>query len=514
MWLLTARTTPARAQQLIEAGILEPCPHDEVEGFIIVFEVLELFKQRYRIIQETRLANKHMPDAGDVSFTALMQRRQLVHKGDFAVERDFMSYYHQFTFSEAVRRFNCVRVRHEDGSTHLYRLCVGPTGQKHMVYVACMTTDLLLAFDKMSAALDTQIDNILFVGDVASLKSDLTTFRARCAQADVTINDDTDDLDSIIQSELTWCGMVLNFEHKTVRLAEKSRIKFQASLDGIEDWSWSGFAAHMGLLWWSFQVLRMPVCNFYNLLRFTSSVSQKMQAADDKHWHHKAKIDPSALKDLLAWTTIALANEPVAVPARKAPEVFVLVDASSHGWGYVAYDTITGKVYQYGEKWDPAFAARSGSRLGKSTYTEPWGLLNTKEHLIKAIERDSPSFFFGSDNAPTVYVFQKRFSSRSYDMNDAVAHDEKHFSKYQCDYVHVEGKKNVLADAKSRGLSLNDSAFFGDSDIVESLRRLLGVLPAESSRVMTTGAGKGETDVFPHHLQNNERNTSSGVENE
>jgi len=89
-------------------------------------------------------------------------------------------------------------------------------------------------------------------------------------------------------------------------------------------------------------------------------------------------------------------------------------------------------------------------------------------------------------------------------MNFAVSVDEAKFSSYQCDYVHVAGKQNVLADAKSRGRHLHDSAFFGDFDIIDSLRRLLGVLPAEHG-IMTEGAGTGEADVLPHPFAINQK---------
>jgi hypothetical protein len=106
-----------------------------------------------------------------------------------------------------------------------------------------------------------------------------------------------------------------------------------------------------------------------------------------------------------------------------------------------------------------------------------------------------------SSSPPSVFVYNKRFSSQSFNLNNAVLFDEQHFGHCQADYVHVEGKKNVLADAKSRGLSLGDSTEFGHDLIVESLRRLLGDFPlsVDTARALTEGVGKGEVNVLPLH---------------
>lgn len=514
-----AYVSPHHAIQLIEAGLVEPVPFDSVKGSIAVFKVLELHKNRWRIIQDTKAHNALMPDAPSVSFTGLNRRRQHVHLGSHAVDRDFMAYYHQFPLDPAVRDYFCTRLPMPDGSNKLFRLCVGATGQKHMVHTAVATTDLLLDFDRQSAATDTQIDNVLFIGSPDDVLADLRTFVARCDAAQVTINDATPDLASLVKTRVEWCGMVLDFAEKRVSITEKSISKLQLSWSNRNAWTWQGFAAHMGLLWWSMQVLKNPVARYFNLLRFVSNTSKCMQAADDKNWHLKAEIPPSVWLDLQAWTDIALANAPVRVVPRKPAEVYVLVDASAHGWGFVAYDTVTGKTFQYGAPWPESFAAAHAAQLGKSTFTEPWAVLFTKSYLTAVLGRPAPSFLIGSDNAPTVYVFTKRFSSRSFNMNNAVRLDDELFSHCPSEYVHVPGKRNVLADAKSRGLLLNDSAVFGDTDIIDSLRRLLGDFPAELRTSIPKGAGKDEANGLPlslHHTlsekNNNNRNNEYTIE--
>ena len=492
---------PHHTTRMLETGIIEEVDAKNVRAWLRAFNVLELAKGRFRNIQWTRTINELLPDSLQVVFNPMEFRRQLVNKASCAAERDFKSYYHQFLLSVLIRNFFALRLPVPEGGTKLFRLCVGATGQKHMVHVACATTNALLNFPREDVICDTQIDNVLFAGSPIQVAEALATLCQRCEKVDVTINDPTDDFASIIKTKLTWCGIVLDFENKRVSVGEKSLKKLELSWSQKSTWTWQGFAAHMGLLWWSFQIHRYPIARFFNLLRFVSTTSQAMQAADDKHWHHTAIIHPHVWLDLDAWTKLALDNAPTFVPVPPAPEsvVKVLVDASSHGWGFVAYDPVAERTHQLGQPWTPAFAEKHATRLGKSTFTEPWAILLTKAYLVKSIGRPNIAFHFGSDNAPTVYIFKRRFSARSYDMNNAAFYDDKHFLEHPCTYVHVPGKRNVLADAKSRGLSINDSAVFGDTDIISSLQRLLGDSPAEcDDQNITTGAGKNEADVFPN----------------
>jgi hypothetical protein len=167
-----ARVPDHRMMTYVNAGLLEAVQPGDVKGYSIVFEVPELAKSRFRVIQHTKDVNTYLPDALPVSFTPLADRRRLVHMGSHGAELDFMAYYHHFELSPEVRNYHCVRVRMADGSTKLFRMTVAPTGQKHIVHLGCATTDLLLDFDHQSIASDSQIDNVLFVGsaeDVATM---------------------------------------------------------------------------------------------------------------------------------------------------------------------------------------------------------------------------------------------------------------------------------------------------------------------------------------------------------
>jgi len=378
-----------------------------------------------------------------------------------------------------------------DGSTKLFRMAVAPTGQKHIVHLGCATTDLLLDFDHESNASDSQIDNVLFVGSAEAVANDVQTLLDRCDVAQVTLNDRPASVSDVVNTSVNWIGMRLDFKNKTVQLLEKSILKIRLSLNGIDGWSWQGFAAHMGLVWWAFQVLQFPISGYFNLLRFASKVNSMMEATNHKAWKQKAVIEPAAMLDLRSVTDHILSNAPVYVPPRQEPEIFVLVDSAKSGWGYIAYDSVTGTCYQGGGAWPRKFAQDNQERLHRSTFTEPYGVIFSLRDILNKVERPNPSFFYGCDNQPTVFVFNKRFSSQSYTLNHCADIMVKEFGHLQFDIVHVEGASNVCADAISRG----KNAQFGDDIILECLRRLLGDLPAEPN---SKGAGKGAV-VLPIH---------------
>ncbi|MDP1603440.1 MAG: hypothetical protein Q8M03_09270, partial [Legionella sp.] len=252
-----ASIAPAHSETLLSAGVFEPIPHSEVRGYVMTFFVLETLKNRVRIIQHTKSINELMEDACDVSFTSLSDRRLLVWYSDYAATLDFASYYHQFELDPSVRPFFCARLPMPDGTHRLCRLRVGATGQKHMVHTAVATTNLLLSFPKLSAVSDTQIDNIYFGGTREALLSDLTNFvLKRCHHSGVTINDLPADLSTIspeilaalITQKIDWVGLSLDLAAKTVCCTKKFTDKLKLSWYYRSEWSWQGFACHIGLL--------------------------------------------------------------------------------------------------------------------------------------------------------------------------------------------------------------------------------------------------------------------------
>ena len=487
---------PARfTRQLLVEGHFEPVAAESIKAAIFVFSVFEDAKGRCRIIQHPERVNALVPAAPQVTFRSIKERCQLVHAGPAAGQVDFRAFYTQFPLSVAVRNVFCAELASTDDEgrplRQLYRLCVAPTGLAHMPYVACTTTARLKDFPRRSAADDDHIDNVLYVGNPEDVAHDLADLAARCNIAGVTINEDVSDPRALVSTAVDWCGLHLDFSAKSVCLTQKVVDKIRLSWANFARWSWRGFAAHIGLLFYSMQLLEIPTFMFFNLLRFVSHVGREMQGRDDKCWDLAAEIWPSAAADLAAWTQLALTNKPRHVPKQEAPRVLALVDSSAYGWGYIAVDLATGRVFMHGDRWADDFVLQHGrDKLRRSVFTEPHGVRLMKQHLLPQLDGIGCTVRVGSDNVTTVATYRRGFSAASYDLNAVAAADRlSGFDTYQFEYVSVAGVDNIYADALSRGT--DDLARKDVGALVESLRRLLGVDPVDS----TGGGQAGAADV-------------------
>jgi hypothetical protein len=467
--------------QLVGAGHFEPVAPQSIKAAVFVFAVPEHVKGRWRIIQHPERVNALVPAAPAVAFRSIKERCQLVHAGPAAGQVDFRAYYTQFPLSVQVRNVFCADLASADENgaptRQLFRLCVAPTGLAHMPFVACTTTARLKDFARRSAADDDHIDNVLYVGNPEDVAADLAQLAQRCDTVGVTINEDVSDPRALVTTALDWCGLHLDFVAKTVALTEKVVEKTRLSWSNAARWSWRGFAAHVGLLFYAMQVIDVPTHLFFNLLRFISSVGRDMQEQGDKCWDAPAVIWPSVWTDLAAWTQLSLTNTPRFVPKQSSPRVLVLVDSSAYGWGYIAADLATGRVFTHGEKWTDDFVAQHGAdKLRRSVFTEPHGLLRTKAHLLPQLGDDPCTIRFGSDNVTTVATYRRGYSSASFDLNSVAAQDRQFFGDHhQYEYRSVAGIDNIYADALSRGT--DDLAHKTVGVLTSSLRRLLGVDP-------------------------------------
>jgi len=495
--------TAAHIDQLLSHGIIEKVSDPaSVLGFINVFLVKEPTKRRFRIIQHTKDINEFVDDAPKVSFTPLQRRCEHVHYGSHMLDLDWAAFYNQLPVSPAIRPRLVFRAPHPSGSvSQLYQLTVGPTGQSHMVYTAVSITRHVLAFDQHSNCSDDHIDNVLFVGTRAAVIRDATITRDICKKVKITINDvdDDTDLSSLARTQGDWCGIHLNMDDKTVSLTEKLVGKLHLSWSLREGWSWRGFAAHMGLLFYAMQIINLQPFRYFNLLRFISRVSQDMQNASDLLWDAPCSIPASALTDLESMTNEAASNKPRLVPKPSSPNVKILVDASSHGWGYVAHDLVSGKVVYYGEQWSKEFVARHGrDKLRRSTFAEPWAILLMKRHLMPQLPSDGVTrhLHIGTDSVTAAALHRKGYSGRSFDLNTVATADRLEFPLLVCTLIHVEGVKNVIADALSRGKALPFDKSIGQQELENwmksSLQQLLGV-----SNPGGTLVGGGKTAEHP-----------------
>jgi hypothetical protein len=457
-----ARLSQDQVAALLEHGVVAEVRRCDVRGHVRMFAVPEPSKQRWRPIKFTADANDTLgkETLQKCTFATKPVICDLVHAGSHFIALDFSSYFDQFTYSEEIARRFCFRA-----GGKFYRLNTLAMGQRQAVEVAMSATKLLLDFKRKSRA-EAVIDNVIFVGSRKDVLRDAAEFVRRVRLVGGTLNEDVDNLESLVCRRGDWCGVALDLQAKTVKLTAKVLEKFAVSWARRDRWSWRNFAAHVGLLFWSWGIVDLPMADFFPLLRFISSVGRMLTDHPEK-WDEPAVItDAGALKVLESWTAIARQNKPRVVKPASKPEWLVCTDASAWGWGYVAVNQSTGEFRCHGAPWSSYMRRVHGAKLGKSHFAEPAGIVNSLCHLLP---RNAPCHVLvGTDNTVSQASFTRTFNSHSYDINERLRMLQNTFGPdYRFEFVHIAGVTNP-ADPFSRGEAIT-SEVNG-----ESLWRVLG----------------------------------------
>ena len=473
----TARLSESDVAEMLKFGVIEEISEEEVRGAVNMFTVGEPAKRRRRPIKHTADVNAaYGKDSLEgVKFPTKADIMALVHQGTHMAAYDFSAFYDAFEYSEKVRSRFCFR---KGGKT--YRLRVLGMGQRQACEIAQTATDAIRDFTKSSTSCLSIIDNVIFVGSKKQCDADGRIFLERCERANVTVNDvnNIDDAKKVTTTSGDWGGIHLDFTAKTSCLAEKVVNKTIASWERRDTWTYRQFAAHIGLLFWSVGIIDVPVHAYYGLLHFVSEVGRRTQANPDL-WDTPIDVWSSAVPCISDWTRLVLENRPRMVSKKLAPDLFVATDASAWGWGFVAFDAVTGAVHHHGERWSKEFLHRYGAdSVKKSVFAEPHAVLNAMCRLLRA---DRPrSVLIGTDNTATEATYNRGFNSHSYHLNDCVSKLRTWFPRHQFRLLHVPGVLNP-ADGVSRGVAPSTK----EVDVA-GLRRVLGVdAPRSGSAVPT-----------------------------
>ena len=374
-------------KQLVDSGNLEYIDRKDVKGWVNFFTVVEPYKRRHRPIRNTVDINNTWDKSSliGIQFPSKQDICNLVLDGSHFAAFDFAAYYDQFAYENGISDYLCFRKK--NAYLKSTRLAMG---QRQGCDIAQTTTLFLLDFPgRRCKTVYAYIDNVIFVGSPDDVKHDAAEFIRRCGIANVTLNEAAfireHGLDACIQQTGEWCGVSLDFVNKTAKLIEKTLVKTRISWSNRANWTHRQFAAHVGLLFWSWGILDIPVCNFYSLLKFISEMSRKLQQ-DESLWDSPVSIYPSALPALQAWTDLCLANTPNPVRRPAERTWFVCTDASKWGWGYRAFNYKTGEIRSHGQAWSRQQFGRFNS-LGKdsmlhSVYAEPLAIHFSLVHLL------------------------------------------------------------------------------------------------------------------------------------
>ena len=447
---------------MLRGGLIEQVERKEVRGFVKMFLHDEPSKDRYRPIRNCEDFNSATSRqiCGQVNMARKDQVVEAVHYGDYMLQLDFAAMFDQFELAPAVRNLFCFR----DGSSY-FRLKTLPMGIRTAVGVAGACTERLLDFEKRSRAMSI-IDNVLFVGSKEDVLHDARIFVDRVNFIGATLNEDTSDLEALVEQRGTWGGIDIDLVSKTVQLSSKSVAKTEFSWAGRETWTWRQFACHIGLLWWSVGIVDIDLSLYFPLLRFISVVSRRMMD-EDARWEQKAVIWPSAWPYIERWTAIALRNEPRVVPPLcETPKWTVATDACRYGWGFVAVDE-AGRGYTYGARWYADFVARHGEiKMRRSTFTESHAIICSLCKLLKH-EKQPTSVLVLTDSSVAVASYTRAFNSHSYDVNECLSRLRQLMPQHQIRFEHIAGAQNP-ADWFSR----NPGAFASEERRETAIRGL------------------------------------------
>lgn len=483
--------------------IAEIEPH-RVRGAVNMFAVPEWWKERFRSIKETHDINI---TCGKETLTPCVfpskpDITSLVNDGDYVIALDFAAWYDQFKLGDEVASRMCFR---HNGKT--YRLCTMAMGQRQAVAIANTATERLLDFEKQSRRTERIIDNVCFVGAKEAVIRDAAVFIARCKEVGATVNEidvttaTATDIEKLAVREADWGGVSLNFVDKTVKLTAKTVEKMELSWARRSEWTCRQYAAHVGLLFWAWGIIDLPMADFFPTLRFNSELSKRMTESqppplypdvagaptvwpDNPAWDEPAAIWDTVWPSLERWTNLVITNAPRAVIPAGEPDLLMLTDASRWGFGYVSYDTRTGRVQCHGEPWSKYMVQKYGERLGHSTFAEPEAVIRSLCHRVSARAVDGAPpirrIRIGTDNTVTEVAYARGYNIKSYDINRCLQRAYKLFppSVYTIELRYVKGTEN-LADGHSRGRHIAGEDVW--DQVPEVLRRLLG--DGESSKL-------------------------------
>ena len=486
--------------QLERSGSITQIPRHKVKGWVNFFTVPEYFKKRFRPIRETGDINRTWPKSSlmDISFPQKEDICNTVLHGTHHASFDMTGYYDQFPYQNGISEYLCFRKNGKFYKTN--RLCMG---QRQGCQIAQTTTLFLLDFSSRRCKIAyAYIDNVIFVGSYEDVKHDSLEFIRRCQIANITLNEadiiQNQGVDNCIKQQGEWCGVYLDFAAKEVKLIEKTVKKLQLSWMNKNQWTYRQFSAHIGLCFWTWGILEIPLYSFYSLLKFISATSFKLQQ-DESLWDTPCEIYPSALPALEKWTSICLDNKPRKVKPSSDPVWFVCTDASSWGWGYRAFNYITGEIRWYGARWSQQqlsqmFDAAGRDKMKRSVYAEPLAIYNSLCHLLnknspakfqfaKASDDISPPTFdvrmkigVATDNSSAQHTMNRGFASRSYDINQSIARLREAFpeSDFDIDISFIPGHLNP-GDRPSRGKEYDNANIGHTTADNENLRRFAGM---------------------------------------
>ena len=360
MKLSEADLTKENMKDMWFAQLIELATRQQVRSGVNIFCVPEKIgtgKERKRSLAHTLGTNLHFPLTPEerVLLPSFIDILRPVKRGTFVCCVDLSSYYNQFELPQKIRDFFCFTFQGQ-----VWRLKTIPTGQRHCVGVAQMTTLSLTYCLGDDVEVTVYVDNVRFVGDNKQKVIDAAmAFCSRCKLASATLNEVNvfqdehavrEELANITLQEAEFLGMKFDHVDAAVNLQEKTVKKLRAAREEALDPSLTfvRFQAIFSLLLWCSRVLDLDFCNYFHIFKFLrrrSRTHAENQSVD---------LWPCLKTPLAEWCDFCIKNTARTIShIEELPRHTLYTDACLSGWGLVLVkDCVEGQSFvTHGAPW-------------------------------------------------------------------------------------------------------------------------------------------------------------------
>ena len=488
------------------------------KGHVIPME----HKQRRRPVFEPSINDtvirEQMPP---MQYPSRHERRTALKSKKYVADFDFATYFDQFALETAVRAYQVIRVRNDEGETHLFRLCRLPMGASFAPAVAQAVTWGVVApiASLRDVVVLTMIDNVRIASDIEEMfLFAVYMFLARVKAAGIALN--TMELPESAAGCAEWTNVNTNWyaltkpqllryallgnkiflgEHFVSTHLIKNSAKNIANLreawrlfDAFAEASWQEdkhnavslavtqrttrhVCALLSLCFWLGHTLGDHISQHYVLLRaYGSIVAQSCTITTDRMSGWDTPI-PYVAKSLHAQTRIfverLLKNEAVEMPAPRQPpghdnaryDIIIFSDACITGLG--AYVVLGQSAVCLRQRWHGLIHHSATSEPTAVCRVLSW--IKKQPFFINCSEKKHPRCAVVTDHIALV-TGQRRWRSNNggfsaaWALNSAFLQSQDGMST---DFFYVEGEHNI-ADGPSRDPTNREDLSVTDAKIL------------------------------------------------
>lgn len=412
--------------------LLKIRPRCSVRSFFVV----EWNKKRRRPIfwpdLNEVIKKEHMGDAR-IPLKRSVRRNGL--SGSWSIQFDFKAWYDQLPMHHRISKYFAF-----DGKHCLRTL---PMGFRPACEVAQSISLALADFNLPDGvSVDVYIDNVRFVGERDAVIEAGRQFVERCRRVGAKVDNEKPEP----KQEDDFLGEQYDYVNKKRRLAKKTLTKVTLVREEIlpsETLTNRQVAAIFGLLFFCSEVLQLPLCYLFNLMKW---YRETMRRVGD-NWNAEVVVPYQVREELLFWFGKLEANPWIDLyntinDDEQEPDLTLVVDACETGWGCVS-TTSTGTQY-YGAPWSAEDHKKHF--LYSSVQSEPLGAWRAIQRFVST---SSKKVVVYTDHEPQVWAMQRGIAKAA-SYNELQLKLKETFRDTIFQFKFINGKDNGIADALSR----------------------------------------------------------------